>query len=55
MPPDHADHFVDLAKMVPSCRHPGDATAMVPKSLKFLTRPPYFSGRRGEALQKIDT
>lgn len=55
MPPDHADHFVDLAKMVPSCRHPGDATAMVPKSLKFLTRPLIFRAGGGKPFKKIDT
>ena len=64
VPPD----FVDLNKIavgmfwrhrqiisrlqIVSSHHPGAATAMVPKSPIFLTRPPYFSGRRGEALQK---
>lgn len=53
VPPD----FVALNQIISrlqivSSRHPGAATAMVPKSLKFLTRPPYFSGRRGGSPSK---
>lgn len=55
MLPNHADHFVDLAKMVLGCRHPGAATAMVPKSLKFLTRPLIFRAGGGKPFKKIDT
>lgn len=33
--------------------HPGAATAMVPKSLKFLTRTPFSWVKNAEALQKI--
>ena len=55
MPPDHADHFVDLAKMVPGCHHPGAATAMVPKSPIFLTRPLIFRAGGGKPFKKIDT
>lgn len=36
-------------------RHPGAATAMVPKSLKFLTRPLIFRAGGGKPFKKIDT
>lgn len=55
MPPDHTDHFGYANKMVPGCRHPGAATAMVPKSLKFLTRPLIFRAGEGKPFKKIDT
>lgn len=35
--------------------HPGAATAMVPKSLKFLTRPLIFRAGGGKPFKKIDT
>lgn len=67
IPPD----FVDLNKIaagmfwrhrqiisrlqIVSSRHPGAATAMVPKSLKFLTRPLFFGPEGGKPFKKIDT
>lgn len=67
VPPD----FVDLNKIaagmfwrhrqiisrlqIVSSRHPGAATAMVPKSLKFLTRPLIFRAGGGKPFKKIDT
>lgn len=38
-----------------SSRHPGAATAMVPKSLKFLTRPLIFRAGGWKPFKKIDT
>lgn len=55
MPPDHADHFVDLAKAVPGCCHPGAVTALVPVSPNFLTRPLIFRAGGGKPFKKIDT
>ena len=59
VPPD----FVDLNKIAVGMfwqhqygmRHPGDATAMVPKSPIFLTRPLIFRAGGGKPFKKIDT
>ena len=56
VPPD----FVALNQIVSrlqivSSHHPGAATAMVPKSLKFLTRPLIFRAGGGKPFKKIDT
>lgn len=67
VPPD----FVDLNKIavgmfwqhrqiisclqIVSSYHPGAATAIVPKSLKFLTRPLIFRAGGGKPFKKIDT
>lgn len=57
VPPD----FVDLNKIAVGMicwlhqygmRHPGAATAMVPKSLKFLTRPLIFRAGWGKPFKK---
>ena len=56
--------FVDLNKIAVGMfcwfhqygmHHPGAATAMVPKSLKFLTRPLIFRAGGGKPFKKIDT